>query len=230
MTTFVLIPGAGGQGGFWDRLVHELERRGHEAIAVDIKEDDPALGLPEYAGIVEDAIGERRDVVLVAQSMGAFTAPMVARHVPVAMIVFVNAMIPLPGERPGDWWDNTGSGDARLAADREAGRSGEFDMETHFFHDLSEEARAALFAHPERGPSDTPFGQPCDFESWPDVPLKVLVGADDRVFPAEFQRRVAKDRLGLDVDVIPGGHLVAVSNPSTVADRLDEYAAELPRL
>jgi hypothetical protein len=55
----------------------------------------------------------------------------------------------------------------------------------------------------------------------------VLAGADDRFFPAEFQRRVAKERLGIDADQIPGGHLVALSNPAGLADRLTSYAAEL---
>jgi pimeloyl-ACP methyl ester carboxylesterase len=225
MTTFVLIPGAGGNAEYWKRLVSELERRGHEAIAVDIKQDDPSLGLPEYADIVQRAIGGRRDVVLVAQSLGGFTAPMVASRVPVAMIVLLNAMIPLPGETPGAWWGNTGSSEARYAADEAAGRSGELDVETHFLHDLSDETKAELYASVPREPADTPFGQPCEFERWPDVPIRVLVGRDDRFFPAEFQRRVAQDRLGLDVDELDGGHLVAVSNPAGLAQRLIDYDA-----
>jgi pimeloyl-ACP methyl ester carboxylesterase len=223
MSTFVLIPGAGGNAEYWSLLVRELERRGHEAIAVDIPEQDPALGLPEYADIVVAAIDGRDGVVLVAQSLGGFTAPMVATRVPVAMIVLVNAMIPLPGETPGAWWDDVESGAARRAADAAAGRDGAFDLETYFLHDLSDEARAVLFARPAYEPSNTPFDQPCEFERWPDVPTKVLIGADDRFFPADFQRRVAKDRLGLDADEIPGGHLVALSNPEGVADKLVGY-------
>jgi pimeloyl-ACP methyl ester carboxylesterase len=223
MSTFVLIPGAGGNAEYWSLLVRELERRGHEAIAVDIPEQDPALGLPEYADIVVAAIDGRDGVVLVAQSLGGFTAPMVATRVPVAMIVLVNAMIPLPGETPGAWWDDVESGAARRAADAAAGRDGAFDLETYFLHDLSDEARAVLFARPAYEPSNTPFDQPCEFERWPDVPTKVLIGADDRFFPADFQRRVAKDRLGLDADEIPGGHLVALSNPEGVADQLVGY-------
>jgi Alpha/beta hydrolase family len=227
MATFVLIPGAGGHAAYWTLLVPELQRRGHEAVAVDIAEDDPVLGLLEYAQIVEQAIGDRRDVVLVAQSLAGFTAPMVGK--PVAMIVLLNAMIPKPGESPGQWWDNTGSGQARRTADEAAGRSSEFDVETHFLHDLPARARAALAAAgPPREPADTPFGQPCAFQRWPDVPIKVLIGADDRFFPAGFQRRIAKDRLGIDADEIPGGHLVALSNPAGLAAQLNAYAAELP--
>lgn len=226
MATFVLIPGAGGQAVYWDLLVPELRRRGHRTVAVDIAQDDPALGLPEYARIVERAIDDHRDVVLVAQSLGGFTAPMV--RAPARMIVLLNAMIPLPGETPGDWWDHTDSGPARRAADEAAGRSGEFDVETHFLHDLLPNARAVLVAAgPPREPADTVFGQPCAFERWPEVPIKVLVGRDDRLFPAAFQRRVARDRLGIEADEISGGHLVALSNPAGLADRLDGYAREL---
>lgn len=98
MATFVLIPGAGGHAAYWALLVPELQQRGHEAVAVDIAEDDPALGLPEYAQIVERAIGDRQEVLLVAQSLAGFTAPMVAK--PVSMIVLLNAMIPLPVRLP----------------------------------------------------------------------------------------------------------------------------------
>ena len=48
----------------------------------------------------------------------------------------------------------------------------------------------------------------------------MLCGADDRFFPLEFQRGVARDRLGVDADVLPGGHLIALSRPDAVADYL----------
>ena len=47
-----------------------------------------------------------------------------------------------------------------------------------------------------------------------------MQGSDDRLFPLEFQRRVVRDRLGLDVDVMPGGHLMALSQPEELARRL----------
>ena len=34
MTTFVLVPGAGGQAWYWHRVVERLEAQGHEAVAV----------------------------------------------------------------------------------------------------------------------------------------------------------------------------------------------------
>jgi pimeloyl-ACP methyl ester carboxylesterase len=216
MTTYILIPGAGGAAWYWSRVVPLLRDAGHEAIAVDLPGDDPAAGLPEYARLVREAIGGRSHVVLVAQSLGGFTAPLAACATPVSAIVFVNAMIPVPGETPGAWWDNTGQSAARVAAAERNGYSPEFDLATYFLHDVP----AAIAAEGEpyqRAEADAVFGSVCDFGRWPDIPLRVIAGADDRFFPVDFQRQVARDRLGIEADVLPGGHLVALSQPEAIA-------------
>lgn len=223
MATFVLIPGAGGAGEvYWREAAAELRARGHEAIPVDIAGDDPALGLPEYAVLVDDAIGRRTGVVLVAHSMGGFTVPMIGKRAALSRIVLLNAMIPLPGETPEEWFAATRPGEARRAENARAGRSNGFDIDEVFLHDLPDGARAEMAAG-DREPAGTPFQQPCTFEEWPPVPLHVLAGADDRMFPARFQVDLARDRLGVVADVVPGGHLAAKSRPVAVAERLVSY-------
>jgi pimeloyl-ACP methyl ester carboxylesterase len=219
VSTFVLIPGAGGTASFWSRVTPLLEAGGHETIAVGLPGADESAGLPEYTDLVLAAMGDREDVVLVAQSMGAFTAPMVGARAPVRLLILVNAMIPRPGETPGEWWGNTGSDEARIAAARDGGYSAELDLETYFLHDLPPEVLASgeVSGGPE---ADIAFAQPCAIDRWPDVPTQVISGRDDRLFPLEFQRRLAKDRLGLEVDVVPGGHLAALSYPAALADQI----------
>jgi pimeloyl-ACP methyl ester carboxylesterase len=219
VSTFALLPGAGGLAWYWSRVVPRLEQAGHDAIAVDLPGDDPAAGLPEYAQLVIDAIGSRRDVVIVAQSMGGFTAALVCEAIPVRAVVFVNAMIPVPGETAGAWWDNTGAIDARIAAAAAGGYGEDVDLDVYFFHDVPAEVQAEGAAH-NRDEADIAFATPCDFTAWPVVPMRVLTGADDRLFPADFQQRVARERLGIDADVRPGGHLIALAHPGAVADYL----------
>ena len=72
----------------------------------------------------------------------------------------------------------------------------------------------------QREQSERAFGEPCDFERWPEIPIHVIASAGDRFFPLEFQRSVARDRLKTDLEVVPGGHLVALSNPHELAERL----------
>jgi len=222
-STFVLVPGAGGNATYWSRLVGELERRGHATVPVDLPEDDPSLDIADWAALVDAAVPAGGDAVAVFQSLGGFLAPLLRK--PVRAIVLLNAMIPAPGESPDEWWGATGSGEAMRAADLAAGRNPEFDLEQHFLHDLDDAARAALFAEPPREPASKAMASKAAFIRWPDVQTHVLAGRDDRFFPLEFQRRIARERLGLDVDDVPGGHLVAVSNPTAVADRLAAYAS-----
>lgn len=223
--SFALIPGAGGMAWYWHRVVEGLAYAGREAIAVDLPGDDPRAGLAEYADLVVGAVGERTDVILVAQSLGGFTAPLVCERAPLRMLVFVNAMIPLPGENAGAWWDNTGAVEARLAAARAGGYGTEFDLQTYFLHDVPE---ALLRTAPApRDESELVFGQPCDFRKWPALPMRVIAGADDRFFPVGFQKRVARERLDVEAEVLPGGHLISLSNPEGIVGQLLRYEQEL---
>jgi pimeloyl-ACP methyl ester carboxylesterase len=220
MSSFVLIPGAGGDPWYWHRVVPLLQASGHSARAVELPGPDESAGLDEYARLVVEAIGRRDDVVLVAQSLGGFTAPMVAKEVLLRGLVLVNAMIPSPGETPGAWWANTGSTAARLAAAELAGYTTELDPAVYFLHDVPAEVLATGGgARPE---ANVVFGSVCRFDSWPQVPTRVITGADDRLFPAEFQRELARDRLDLAVDVLPGGHLLALVHPAALASLLLE--------
>jgi pimeloyl-ACP methyl ester carboxylesterase len=221
MSTFVLVPGAGGAAWYWHRVVPLLEKAGHDAIALDLPADDEGKGIHAYADIVIDAIGDRTDVTLVAQSLGGFTAALVAARARLERIVFVNAMIPRPGETASTYWENTRSAEAREEAARRHGYPTLFDFETYFFHDVPREVVEEAAKH-ERPESKIALSEPASFEGWPDVPIVVVIGRDDRFFPRELQVRVARDRLGSSVDIaeIPGGHLVALSRPRELVDCL----------
>lgn len=228
MTTYVLIPGAGGVAWYWHLLVAELHARGHHVVAVDLPAADDSAGLTEYADTVVDAIGDRTDVVVVAQSLAGFTAPLVCARVPVSLLVMLNAMVPAPGESPGDWWTNTGHAQARAEQAARDGRSlaPDEDMLDAFFHDVPPDVTAEALARGEPAQSGKPFTQPWPLQNWPSVTTRFLQGRDDRFFPVEFQRRVAQDRLGITPDEMPGGHLIALSRPKELADRLEAYGAE----
>jgi pimeloyl-ACP methyl ester carboxylesterase len=225
--TLVLIPGAGGSGWYWNRVHDELVDRGCDAVSVDLPGPDPAAGLAEYVDIVVGAAGDREHLVLVGASLGGFTAAAASRRLPVSMLVFVNAMIPNPGETAGDWWANTGQAQAKAAMDERDGRrpGDSFDVATYFLHDVPPE----VLADPDSGAveeSDAVFASPSMLDEWPDVPIKAIAGRDDRFFPVGFQRRVALERLGVPIDETPGGHLVALSRPIELTDRLVSYLAE----
>ena len=175
-------------------------------------------GCARYAELVVEAIGARSEVVLVAGSLGGFTAPLVCERVPVRELVLVNAMIPDPGETARDWWSHTGALEAQAEAAR-AGGYGPFEVATYFLHDVDAEIAAEGEPY-QRTEADIAFDSVCDFTAWPAIGIRVLAGEDDRFFPVGLQRRVARDRLGVEADVLPGGHLLPLVQPRLVADYL----------
>jgi pimeloyl-ACP methyl ester carboxylesterase len=226
MATFVLIHGAGSDGWYWHLVAPELRSRGHDVVAPDLPCDDDNAGLAEYTDTVVDAIGDRTDLVLVAQSMAGFTAPLVCERRPVRLMVLLAAMVPRPQESPGDWWDNTRWTGARRDLLRRVGRPEDsFDVIDDFFHDVPPDVTAEAMARGEREQSATPFEKPWPLDAWPDVPTKFLLCRDDRFFPADFQRRVVRERLGIVPDEMDGGHLPAFSRPKELAERLLAYEA-----
>ena len=102
--------------------------------------------------------------MLVAQSLGGFTAPLVCERVPVELLVLVNAMVPRPGETGHEWWTATGW-EAEV---------GEVDVVESFFHDVPADVREAALAE-EPPQSATPFDTPWPLPSWPEVPTRFLV-------------------------------------------------------
>lgn len=220
MTTLLLVPGAGGDGWYWHRVVPLLAQQGHRAIAVTLPAADEAAGLAEYADAIVAAGRDAGSLVLVAQSMGCFSAAMAVRGLEVEEMVLVNAMVPAPGESPGEWWGAVGQPEAaRQQAVRE-GRSEEFDPARDFFHDVPAEVTEEAFRQGEPAQAGRPFGEPWPLDRWPDVPTRGIAGAHDRLFPVEFQQRVARERLGIELDVVPGGHLIALARPDVVASHL----------
>ncbi|HEY3671627.1 MAG TPA: alpha/beta hydrolase [Acidimicrobiia bacterium] len=230
MATFVLLPGAGSDSWYWHLVVPDLEEAGHDVVTVDLPVTDDTAGFAEYTDVVVDAIGDRpgdeADLVLVAQSLAGFTAPLVCERVPVELMILVAAMVPRPGESGGEWWEHTGY----AAALQESGRGPDVsdDPVEIFLHDVPADV-AAESEHHVFPQSEKPFEAPWPLDAWPDVPTRFLLCRDDRFFPAEFQRRVVRERLGIEPDEMDSGHLPALSRPHELAQRLLAYLAEVER-
>ena len=101
VSAFVFIHGAGDAGWYWHLVEAEPRPRGHDTVAPDLPRDDDSAGLPEYADTVAAAAGDWTSLIVVAQSRGGFTAPLVCDRVPVELLVLVAPMIPaLPAPCP----------------------------------------------------------------------------------------------------------------------------------
>ncbi len=217
MSTYVLIHGAGDVGWYWHLVEADLRGRGHDVVAPDLPIEDDTATLSDYADTVVEAVGDRADIIVVSQSAGAYTAPIVCDRVPTTLLVLVAPTIPAPGETASELFANTGYASP--------GREGWSELAI-FYHDVEPElVREALAKG--RTQSDTPGREPWPLAAWPDVPTRVVIGRDDRLFPADWLRRVAMDRLGVVPDELDAGHCLALARPKELAALLERYRLEL---
>ena len=220
MATYVLIHGAGDVGWYWHLVERELAGRGHDVVVMDLPVDDDAASLSDYADVVVQAIGDRREnLVVVAQSYGGYVAPIVCARVPARLMILVAAMIPAPGESADQMWTNTRFADAARPRTDDTG-----DVAI-FYHDvpgaLAEEALSK-----GRPQSETTSTEPFPLPSWPDVPTRFIVCRDDRLFPAAWLRQVVRDRLAIEPDEIDSAHTPALSHPVELTNLLERIRVE----
>jgi pimeloyl-ACP methyl ester carboxylesterase len=218
VATYVLIHGAGDSGATWDLVAAELRALGHDVVAPDLPGADEDAGLWESADAVVEAIGERGELVVVAHSLGAFFGPLVCARVPADLLVLVAGMIPAPGETANGWWSSSGY--------RAAPGVAFSDPMATYYHDVAPDLAAAALAA-EREPSERAMREPWPLERWPDVPTRFLLCREDRMFPPDWMRELARARLGVEADEIDGGHCPYLSRPQQLAERLDRYRAEV---
>lgn len=222
MATYVLIHGAGDVGWYWHLVERELRARGHEVVVMDMPVDDDAATLSDYADVVVEAIGDRRDdLVVVAQSYGGYVAPIVCDRVPARLMILVAAMIPSPGESAERMWVNTRFNDAA--------RTGTHDSSdlAIFYHDvprtLADEALSK-----GRPQSETTSAEPFPLAAWPKVPTAFIVCRDDRIFPVDWLRQVCRRRLGIEPYEIDSGHTPALSHPVELTNLLERIRVDTP--
>ena len=213
MATYVLIPGAGGEAWYWHLVAPLLQAAGHRAVAVGLPAGDPDAGLEAYVAAALDAVGTPDgDMVVVGQSLGGFTAPVVAERLDAAMLVFVAAMIPKSGETAGEWWSTSGF--------HEYWGDQEMDATEHFFHDLPPSVLQDVLERGEPEQTGRVMTDPFPLSSLPAIPTRAIAATNDRFFPVAFMDRLIRDRLGIEPEHVSAGHLPALANPTGLVEVL----------
>lgn len=225
MSTFALIHGAGvGGGWFWHLVEAELRSLGHTTITPTLAAENVPATVSDYADAVVDAIDTPKELFVVAHSFGGFTAPLVAERLPTAGLIYVTAMVPRPGERPADWWSNTGHPEAvRIQAAKDGGLTGSSDPYVCYFHDVPKQLADQALGKGYDHPSSTAYYEPWPLDAYPSTPTRYILCTEDRLFPAAFQRQLARDRLGVIPDEITSGHCPALSRPTELAAMLNTF-------
>jgi Alpha/beta hydrolase family len=226
--TFALIPGAGADPRVYEATIAALRDLGHKGIAPPLPLGDAGALPSDHAAAVIASLGHPppAPLVIVGQSLGAFSAAIAADRLHPQALILLAPMIPAPGESAGEWWEATDHAAAIAPMAERLGPPSEWGDEAMaevFYHDVDAAALESA-AEFEGVPGTGLFEEPFPVDRWPYVPTKVLIPREDRMFPLDFQRRVARERLGVEVDEMAGGHLPFLSRPRELAERLVELA------
>jgi pimeloyl-ACP methyl ester carboxylesterase len=183
---------------------------------------------------VLDATREFQDIVLVAHSFGGLTIPLVAAVRPVRALVFVCALVPVPGISLSELSEQEpemfapGFGEALLSD--EEGRSywgSDRAAIAALYPDCPEDLAHAAAAR-LRHQAPRPGREAYPLERWPDVPSISVLAREDSAVRPDWSRRVARERLGCEPIELPGGHSPFLSRPSELADSLVDAFVEAP--
>jgi pimeloyl-ACP methyl ester carboxylesterase len=171
------------------------------------------------------SIGE--DAVVVGHSAGGLTIPIVAALRPVAQLIFISALLPMPGLSANNQF--AAEPDMALKGFRWVERGdGLLDMPEdvaleYFFHDCpADKARAAVTRL--RPQTDRTLVEVTPLIVWPDTPRGAITCAHDRILGPEWQLRTARSRLGVDPIILNCGHSPAMACPDDLADAVEQLA------
>jgi pimeloyl-ACP methyl ester carboxylesterase len=229
----VLVHGAWGGAWIWRRVLAPLRAAGHEVHAVTLTGDGerahlrhPGIGLQTH---VADIVGlveaeELSGIVLVGHSYGGMPITgaadrLLARDpLAVGQLVYIDAMVPLPGEGWGDQHS-----DEVVAARTAAARANDHALPPPDPVDfgLSDDDRAWLMRrqvpHPF-GPYREPL--PFDGERWARLP-RTFIDCHAPAYPTIAAMRERVRRLpGFQVIEMATGHCPMVSQPDGLVQHL----------
>lgn len=227
----VLVHGSYHGAWCWDLLKPELEALGHRVVAVDLPITDPAAGGEAYADVVATALRETTDPIVVGHSMAGLIIPIAAARQPVRRLVFLAAMLPIPGtsmneqraSEPVDGLIPPTTAEWTALGD-DVWMVGPATATELFFHDAPP-ATAAWATARLRPQCYRVMNEPSPLEAWPSVPLTSIVCRDDRALNPAWGRTAARDRLGIEALEIDGSHSPFLSRPAELAAILDEIAS-----
>lgn len=216
--TFALVHGGAHGAWCWERVVAALDARGHRAVAVDLPCEDEDAGAGEYAALVVDALaGADGPVVVVGHSLGGLTTPLVAAARPVRGLVFVAALLPVPGKSLRDQQQL----EPEMMFPYRGGRAG---LRERFYATCSPED-ADLAMSRIREQALKPYVESTPLAAWPDVPSTYVVCELDRACNPEWARRAARERLGVEpVELAGTGHSPFLDRPNELAGLLVAHA------
>jgi pimeloyl-ACP methyl ester carboxylesterase len=242
MAVFILVHGGAHGGWCWNKLVPELESRGHRAIAPDLPgmgDDRTPIDKVTLSGwgefVAEIARGTGEPAVLVGHSRGGPVIGEAAERAPEATLglIYITAVLIPEGISTMGAFAGQASylmEKVTMTADRLAFVF-DRDVANKCFYNRAAiaDAEAALdrLCPEPIAPNHEPMS--VTSERWGRIPRAFIECADDKALPLAFQRRLHEALPCDPVVTLDSDHSPFLSMPSELADHLTAIAADFAR-
>jgi hypothetical protein len=218
VSEFVLIHSTGQGPDGWQRLVRGLAAQGHSAHAVDLPTDQPELLAADYAEIIRRQVGGVPEPSVVAHSGSGALLPGAAAALEAAHQVWLAAWVPDPAA--------TFVEDVALHADAAfnpewIGKDPTTDDDVAarlVYHDCDTRTLEWALTTRRLFLPRAVYDERINPKNG--IPSTYIVATRDRTIRPDWQRRMARERLGIEPIEIATGHCPNVSKPELLASIL----------
>jgi Alpha/beta hydrolase family len=221
MTDVVLIHSTGQGAAGWERVVRALGERGRTAHAVELP-SDPELLAAGYAERIRGQVGATTAPVVLAHSGAGPLLPAAARALWASRQVWLAAWVPDPAA---SFFEDTGRNLQAAFHPGWVGKDPTTDdavAAAFLYHDCDDATLQWALSTRRLFLPRAVFGERLGVA--PEIPSTYVVAAHDRTIRPEWQRRMARERLGVEPVELPTGHCPNVSRPDRLAELLAEVA------
>lgn len=246
MSLYCLVHGANQGIWCWEKLIPELEARGHQTITMDLPIDDPSTNLSNYANVVIQSLQNvDDDVILVGHSMAGMIIPIVAMQRPIQQLVFLAGLIPQIGISGLDQFYDEVDPNLLKEIDYKPPEASLFEQLNDepdmynpaaltskqvsqdealarelCFHDCEPEVAHWAISKLRDMRSLAHLTEVTPLQTLPDVEYAYIVCMDDRIISPIWSKYAANKRLGVEAIELPGGHYPHISHPIQLAEVL----------
>ena len=222
----VLIHSTGQGAAGWERVVGALTERRLTAHAVELP-SAPELLAEDYAELIRRQVGAVAAPIVLAHSGAGPLLPAAARALKAGHQVWLAAWVPDP--------------EASFVQDTDRHARAAFDPDWIGKDPIEDDAVAAAFLYHDVDDATLEwalstrrlflprgvYGERLPLA--PEIPSTYIVATYDRTIRPEWQRQMARKRLGVEPIEMPAGHCPNVSQPDRLAELLVDVADRVRR-
>jgi pimeloyl-ACP methyl ester carboxylesterase len=221
MATFVLVHGA--YLGPWSRnlVVSSLNRRGHQAINIDLPINNGELGASDYADAVSAQLKKHAnsydEIVIVGHDIANLFIPLLSAQFAVKRFIYLAPFIPLSGKSIDDQINKQQASNMLMVSSLPDPITNRGQTFKYWLHDCDPDIASWAVSRSSKQNYKKLFSEISPVKIMPAINTSVIVCKNDRLINATVISQMSKTLLKLDALSIDSGHCPQLSRPQELA-------------